>query len=80
MKQELESKDVKNIDNNKKINNDKNDESKKINSDKNNEKIIKDFGLDFDSLKIVDFYKFAKQEIKDNKDNTSKGVFELGII
>ena len=45
-----------------------------------NEKIIKDFGLDFDSLKIDDFYKFAKQEIKDNKDNTSKGMFAPWVL
>ena len=45
-----------------------------------NEKIIKDFGLDFDSLKIDDFYKFAKQEIKDSKDNTSKGMFAPWVL
>jgi glycosyltransferase involved in cell wall biosynthesis len=39
------------------------------------EKIIMDFGLDFDSLKIDEFYKFAKKEMEYSKNTTSKGMF-----
>lgn len=45
-----------------------------------NEKIIKDFGLDFDTLKINEFYKFSKIEIKKSKDLTSKGMFAPWIL
>jgi len=45
-----------------------------------NEKIIKDFGLDFDTLKIDEFYKFSKIEIKKSKDLTSKGMFAPWIL
>ncbi len=44
------------------------------------EKIIKDFGLDFDSLKIDEFYKFSKEEIKKSKDLTTKGMFAPWIL
>ena len=45
-----------------------------------NEKIIKDFGMDFDSLKIEDFYNFSIQEIKNNKDKTTRGMFAPWIL
>lgn len=45
-----------------------------------NEKIIKDFGLDFDTLKIDEFYKFSKIEIKKSKDLTSKGMFAPWVL
>jgi glycosyltransferase involved in cell wall biosynthesis len=44
------------------------------------EKIVQDFGLDFDSLKIDEFYKFAEQESKDSKDITTKGMFAPWIL
>ena len=46
-----------------------------------NEKIIKDFGLDFDSLKIDQFYEFSKEEMENSKDKNYKGnVCSLDII
>ena len=45
-----------------------------------NEKIIKNFGLDFDTLKIDEFYKFSKIEIEKSKDLTSKGMFAPWIL
>lgn len=44
------------------------------------EKIIKDFGLDFDSLKIDEFYKFAQQEMEESKNSTSKGMFAPWVL
>ena len=44
------------------------------------EKIIQDFGLDFDSLKIEDFYNFSKQEMINSKDKTTKGMFAPWIL
>ena len=45
-----------------------------------NEKIIKDFGMDFDSLKIEEFYDFSSQEIKDSKDKTTRGMFAPWVL
>ena len=45
-----------------------------------NEKIIKDFGMDFDSLKIEEFYDFSSQEIKDSKDKTTSGMFAPWVL
>ena len=45
-----------------------------------NEKIIKDFGMDFDSLKIEEFYNFSSQEIKDSKDKTTSGMFAPWVL
>lgn len=45
-----------------------------------NEKIIKDFGLDFDSLKIDQFYEFSKEEIENSKDKTTRGMFAPWIL
>ena len=45
-----------------------------------NEKIIKDFGMDFDSLKIEEFYNFSSQEIKDSKDKTTRGMFAPWVL
>ena len=47
---------------------------------KGKEKIIKDFGLDFDSLKIDEFYSFAKEEMITSKDKTTKGMFAPWVI
>ena len=44
------------------------------------EKIIQDFGLDFDSLKIEDFYNFSKQEMINSKDKTTKGMFAPWVL
>ena len=44
------------------------------------EKIIQDFGLDFDSLKIDEFYKFARKEIKASKDITTQGMFAPWLL
>jgi len=45
-----------------------------------NEKIIKDFGMDFDSLKIEEFYDFSSQETKDSKDKTTRGMFAPWVL
>jgi len=45
-----------------------------------NEKIVKDFGMDFDSLKIEDFYDFSSQEMKDSKDKTTRGMFAPWVL
>ena len=45
-----------------------------------NEKIIKDFGQDFDSLMIDDFYKFSLKEMSESKDVTSNGMFAPWIL
>lgn len=45
-----------------------------------NEKIIKDFGLDFDSLNIEEFYKFSQQEEINSKDKTTRGMFAPWIL
>ncbi len=47
---------------------------------KGKEKIVKDFGMDFDSLKIDDFYSFAKEEMIRMKDKTTKGMFAPWVI
>ena len=44
------------------------------------EKIIKDFGLDFDSLKIDKFYEWAYSEMIVSKDTTSNGMFAPWIL
>jgi len=44
------------------------------------EKIIADFGQDFDSLKIDDFYKFAKDEMNVSKDVATKGMFAPWLL
>jgi glycosyltransferase involved in cell wall biosynthesis len=44
------------------------------------EKIIRDFGLDFDSLKIEEFYKFSKEEMDKSKNIISKGMFAPWIL
>ncbi len=44
------------------------------------EKIIQDFGLDFDSLKIGDFYNFSKQEMINSKDKTTRGMFAPWVL
>lgn len=44
------------------------------------EKIIRDFGMDFDSLKMDAFYKFAKSEMKKSKDKTSRGMFAPWLL
>lgn len=44
------------------------------------EKIIQDFGLDFDSLKIEDFYNFSQQEMVNSKDKTTKGMFAPWVL
>ena len=44
------------------------------------EKIIRDFGLDFDSLKIDNFYSFAKEEMIKSKDKTTKGMFAPWVL
>ena len=44
------------------------------------EKIIKDFGQDFDSLMIDDFYKFSLKEMSESKDVTSNGMFAPWIL
>ena len=44
------------------------------------EKIIKDFGLDFDSLKIDDFYTFSNEEIERSRNKTTRGIFAPWII
>ena len=45
-----------------------------------NEKIIADFGQDFDSLKINDFYKFAIDEMSKSKDTTTRGMFAPWLL
>lgn len=45
-----------------------------------NEKIIKDFGQDFDSLMIDDFYKFSLKEMNTSKDVTSNGMFAPWVL
>ncbi len=47
---------------------------------KGKEKIVKDFGMDFDSLKIDNFYSFAKEEMIRMKDKTTKGMFAPWVI
>lgn len=44
------------------------------------EKIIQDFGLDFDSLKIEEFYKFAQQEIQNSQNTTTQGMFAPWLL
>jgi glycosyltransferase involved in cell wall biosynthesis len=44
------------------------------------EKIIQDFGLDFDSLKIDSFYEFAKKEMDQNQNKTTKGMFAPWVL
>tara|TARA_Y100000389_G_scaffold175834_1_gene186889 strand:- start:218 stop:1369 length:1152 start_codon:yes stop_codon:yes gene_type:complete len=44
------------------------------------EKIVRDFGLDFDSLKIDDFYLFAEKEMVRMKDKTTRGMFAPWVI
>ena len=44
------------------------------------EKIVKDFGMDFDSLKMDNFYLFAEEEMIRMKDKTTKGMFAPWII
>lgn len=44
------------------------------------EKIIADFGQDFDSLKIDDFYEFAKDEMNESKDIATKGMFAPWLL
>jgi glycosyltransferase involved in cell wall biosynthesis len=44
------------------------------------EKIIQDFGLDFNSLKIEKFYRFAEQEIQNSKDVITQGMFAPWIL
>lgn len=44
------------------------------------EKITRDFGVDFDSLNIEGFYKFAHKEMKDSKDITTEGMFAPWVI
>ena len=44
------------------------------------EKIIQDFGLDFDSLKIEDFYKFSQEEMIKSKDQTTRGMFAPWVL
>ena len=44
------------------------------------EKIIADFGQDFDSLKIDDFYEFAKDEMNKSKDIVTKGMFAPWLL
>jgi len=44
------------------------------------EKIIQDFGLDFDSLKIDEFYKWANTEVKRSKDTTTRGMFAPWVL
>lgn len=44
------------------------------------EKIIKDFGLDFDSLDIEGFYKFAKKESTLSHNLITKGMFAPWIL
>ena len=44
------------------------------------EKIVKDFGLDFDSLKIDDFYTFSNEERERRRNKTTRGMFAPWII
>ena len=44
------------------------------------EKIIQDFGQDFDSLKIDSFYKFSEEEMSRSKDQITKGMFAPWIL
>lgn len=44
------------------------------------EKIIQDFGLDFDSLRIKEFYQFAEQETQNSKDITTQGMFAPWLL
>lgn len=44
------------------------------------EKIIKDFGLDFDTLNITAFEDFCKQAQEDYKDQTTSGMFAPWIL
>jgi glycosyltransferase involved in cell wall biosynthesis len=44
------------------------------------EKIIKDFGMDFDTLNIDDFEKFALEAQNEFKDQTTKGMFAPWIL
>ena len=44
------------------------------------EKIVRDFGLDFDSLKMDDFYSFAEEEMIRMKDKTTRGMFAPWVI
>lgn len=45
-----------------------------------NEKIIKNFGLDFDDLDISSFEEFAKLKQSEDNDKTSKGMFAPWVI
>lgn len=45
-----------------------------------NEKIILDFGLDFDSLKVEDFYKWCELYQHSEKDKTSKSMFAPWLL
>ena len=45
-----------------------------------NEKIIQNFGLDFDDLNIPEFEEFCLKQQEINKDETSKGMFAPWII
>lgn len=44
------------------------------------EKIIADFGLDFDSLKIDEFYSFAQEQMKIDKDQITRGMFAPWVL
>jgi len=44
------------------------------------EKIIQDFGMDFDSLKIENFYEFSKEEMIRSKDQTTQGIFAPWVL
>ena len=45
-----------------------------------NEKIIQNFGLDFDDLNIPAFEEFAKKAQSENEDRTTKGMFAPWIL
>ena len=44
------------------------------------EKIIKDFGMDFDSLDVKSFEEFCLKKIEEHKDQTTKGMFAPWIL
>lgn len=45
-----------------------------------NEKIVRDFGMDFDSLKIDEFYEFAQEEMVKSKDKTINSMFAPWVL
>ncbi len=44
------------------------------------EKIIKDFGMDFDSLDVKSFEEFCLEKIEEHKDQTTNGMFAPWIL